>query len=380
MTNKRFYSAVAVLVGGVIGVGIFGVPFVFAKAGFLVGLFFLAGLTALVLAVNLAYGEVILRTDKPHQLVGYAGIYLGDAARKITFFAFVLGIYSALLAYMIVAGEFLTNLLSFLKLDYSFSTGSFGVIFFAIGAMLIATGFKTVAKIDFWAAIFYIAAVAGIGVWGIPHLNFSNLSFFQSTQFWFLPYGVILFALTGMSSIVLQREILEGEEFLFKKAIWWGTLIPAVIYLVLALVVVGISGESTSPEIIAGLVPFLGPKIIILGSLFGLLAMFTSFLNLGRILQESFSFDWHLNKFWSWFFALFPPLVIFLLGIRDFINIIGLAGALSIGLLSVIFILIYGRVKKLGHRIPEYSLNLPKWFWYLAMILFSAGVVLSLVK
>jgi len=72
--------------------------------------------------------------------------------------------------------------------------------------------------------------------------------------------------------------------------------------------------------------------------------------------------------------------LIFLFGVRDFINIIGLAGSLSIGLLSIIFILIYGKVKKLGHRIPEYSLNFPRWFWYLAMLLFSIGVVLALIK
>lgn len=375
-TSKRFYSAVAVLVGGVIGVGIFGVPFVFAKAGFLTGLLFLIGLTVLVLAINLAYGEVILRTDQPHQLVGYASLYLGDFAKKITFFAFVLGIYSALLAYMVVAGEFLTNLVS---IKFYLSPGLLGIFFFMAGALVVARGFKTVAKVDFWAALFYLAAVLGIGLWGIPHLNFSNFDLWQKA-FWFLPYGVILFALTGMSSIALQREILEDKEFLLKKAIAWGTILPAAIYLFLAFVVVGISGQATSTEGIAGLIPFLGQKIIILGSVFGLLAIFTSFINLGRILQESFSFDWGLPKFWAWFFALFPPFLIFLSGVRDFINIIGLAGSLSIGLLSIIFILIYGRVKKLGHRIPEYSLNLPKWFWYLAMLVFSVGVILALLK
>ena len=376
MGNSRFFSAVAVLVGGTIGVGIFGVPFVFAKAGFLVSLLFLVGLTVLTLVLNLAYGEVILRTDKPHQLVGYAGIYLGDFVKKLTFFTFTLGIYSALLAYIVVAGEFLNNVVS---LKFYLSPGSLGTVFFIAGALAVAAGFKALARVDFWAALFYIVAVAGIGLWGIPQVNLSNFVLFNK-EFWFLPYGVIFFALTGMSSVVLQREVLEGQEFHLKKAILFGTLTPAVIYLFLALIVVGISGEATSTEAVAGLIPFLGQKIIVLGSLFGIAAIFTSFINLARVLQESFSFDWHLNKFWAWFFALFPPFFIFLLGVRDFIGIIGLAGALAIGLHSIIFVLIYGKVKKLGHRIPEYSLNLPNWFWYLAIVLFSAGVVLSLVK
>jgi amino acid permease len=32
--NKRFYEATATLIGTVVGVGIFGVPYVVAKSGF----------------------------------------------------------------------------------------------------------------------------------------------------------------------------------------------------------------------------------------------------------------------------------------------------------------------------------------------------------
>lgn len=376
MASRKLLTAIAVLVSGVIGVGIFGVPFVFAKAGFLIGLLFLIGLTVLILAINLAYGEIILRTDQTHHLVGYAGIYLGDFWKKVSFFTFVLGIYSALLAYIVVAGEFLTNIIS---LKFYFPPGSMGIVFFAVGALAVVAGLKFLARMDFLVAMLYVVAVAGIGLLGVSHIEFSNFVFFNK-EFWFLPYGVIFFALTGMSSVGLQREVLEGEEFRLKKAILWGTIIPAIIYLFLAVVVVGISGDATSTEAIAGLIPFFGQKIIIIGSLFGLLAIFTSFINLGRILQESFQFDWHLKRFFSWLLALFPPFVIFLLGVRDFINIIGLAGALALGLQSIIFIFIYQKVKKMGHRIPEYSLNLPGWFWYLAVVLFLVGAVLVLVK
>ena len=111
-----------------------------------------------------------------------------------------------------------------------------------------------------------------------------------------------------------------------------------------------------------------------------MLAIFTSFLNLGRVLQESFQFDFKLNKFFAWLLALWPPFLLFLFNVRNFINVISLAGALALGAQSIIFIFIYGKVKKMGHRIPEYSLNLPIWFWYLAMATFSAGVVLTFIK
>lgn len=373
--SKKIYSSVAVLMGGIIGVGIFGVPFVFSKAGILTGILFLAGLGIINVIVNLAYGEVILRTNQAHQLVGYAGIYLGDFAKKFSFFAFVLSIYAALLAYIIVGGEFLANVFS---LYFSLSPVGASAVFFIIGSLAVAGGIKTVVKLDTATMAFLLVGIGLIVFWGIGQVQLNNFDFWNK-EFWFLPYGVILFALAGMSSVVLSREVLDGQESLLKKSIIWGSAIPAVVYLVFALLVVGVSGDATSPEAFSGLLPFLGSKIIFLGSLFGVLAIFTSFINLGRILTESFRYDFNLNWFVSGILALLPPFLIFLWGVRNFINAIGLAGALGLGLQWIIFILIYNKVKILGHRIPEYSLNLPGWFWYLIISIFAFGAVMTVV-
>ncbi len=376
MGSKKFYYAVAVLVSGTVGVGIFGVPFVFAKAGFLTGLLFLVGLAVVNLALNLAYGEIILRTDKAHQLVGYAEVYLGSFFKKLTFFTFVLSIYSALLAYIIVGGEFLANILSY---KFFISADALSIIFFFIGAFVVAGGLKTISIADFLMMILYLAAVPLIAILGVGHFGLHNFSLWHK-EFWFLPYGVVLFALTGMSSVVLQREVLDGRESTLKRAVIWGSLIPPILYLIFSFVVVGVSGDATSPDALSGLLIFLNPKVVLIGSIFGVLAIFTSFISLGRVLLESFQYDFKINKSLSWLLALCPPFLFFLFKIRNFINVIGLAGALALGIEAIIFIFIYGRVKKMGHRIPEYSLTLPKWFWYLAVTIFVVGVILTFVK
>ena len=376
MFNKKSLSSIAVLVGGIIGVGIFGVPFVFAKAGFLTGLLFLAGLGVFNLILNLAYGEVILRTDKAHQIVGYAETYLGGFFKKLTFFVFLLSIYSALLAYIIVGGEFLSNILSF---KFFLSAETLSIIFFFIVSFVLVGGLKTISAVDLFMGFLYLASIISIVVLGASGVKLENF-FLWNREFWFLPYGVVFFALSGMSSVVLQREVLDGSESSLKKSIIWGSLIPPVLYAVFAFIVAGVSGESTSPEAISGLLLFLKPMIVIIGSIFGVLAIFTSFLNLGRILQESFQYDFKLSKFFAWLLALWPPFLLFLFNVRNFINVISLAGALALGIQSIIFIFIYGKVKKMGHRIPEYSLNLPNWFWYLAVAIFIGGVVLTFVK
>ena len=80
---KSVYRAIAVLVGTTIGAGIFGIPFVVSKIGFVPGIFYLLILGVLVLILNLAYGEIILRTPGDHQLTGYGEIYFGEIGKKI---------------------------------------------------------------------------------------------------------------------------------------------------------------------------------------------------------------------------------------------------------------------------------------------------------
>jgi amino acid permease len=373
--DRKFLSAVAVLMGSIVGVGIFGIPFAFAKAGFLTGFLFLIGLATVTLFLNLAYGEIILRTNRSHGLVGYAGIYLGKMWKKVTFFTFILSSYSALLAYIIVGGEFLSNILSF---QFYFSSGTLSFVFFLAGALAIAGGLKIVSTIDVGMFFLYIVGALLVLVWGWPHLQLSNLTVIHK-EFWFLPYGVLLFALSG-SSIVLQREVLDGQEFRLKKAITWGTIIPALIYAIFAFSVVGISGDATSPEAFSGLLLFLGPSVIWFGSIFGLLAIFTSFLTLGAVLLESFRYDFKIKKFLAWLWVVLPPWLMFSWGANNFINVINLAGAVAIGWQSIIFIFIYSKVKRMGHRIPEYSLNLPKIFWYGLIALSAFGIVYTLAR
>ena len=40
-TNKKFFSALAVLVGTCVGAGILAIPYVISKSGFAIGLFYL---------------------------------------------------------------------------------------------------------------------------------------------------------------------------------------------------------------------------------------------------------------------------------------------------------------------------------------------------
>src|SRR3989344_4824139 len=103
--KKSLFIATSILIGTIVGAGFLGIPYVVAKSGFLIGIFYLIFLGIVMMFLNLALGEISLRTKGDHQLTGYASIYLGKNGRRIMFFSQVFGIYSALLAYVIGVGN-----------------------------------------------------------------------------------------------------------------------------------------------------------------------------------------------------------------------------------------------------------------------------------
>ena len=89
--TRKFYSAAFTLTGTIIGAGILGLPYVFAKAGFFIGLFWLIFLGLILLFVGLCMGEITLRTKKIYQLPGYSNKYLGKWGGRVMFVAIIFG-------------------------------------------------------------------------------------------------------------------------------------------------------------------------------------------------------------------------------------------------------------------------------------------------
>ncbi|MDP3954573.1 MAG: aromatic amino acid transport family protein [bacterium] len=375
MKIDKFVYSVATLTTTVVGIGIFGIPFSFVKAGFLTGFLFLVGVFIVTLLSNLMYGEIVLRTKRRYQIVGYVGKYLGRNSRKLVLFSFMLVIYGALLAITVVSGTFWSHVFFFVNI----SPTAFSFIFFGLASAVVLKGLRTASKVDFVLLSFFIAVIILMALFSFSRIEVANyLTLFQK-EFWFLPFGVIMFSFAGVSSVVLVREILNNDEKRFKKAIIAGTVIPGVIYVVLTLVVVGVSGELTSPDAISGLGIFLNPRILFLGSLLGFLSTFTVFINYATALRESFQYDFGIRKFHAQLLVLVPPILLFISGLRNFIEIIGLVGAIGISIDIIIIVFAFMAARKKGDREPEYSLKIPHWLLYLLVAIFAVGAVYALI-
>ena len=365
---KSIYRAISILIGTTIGAGIFGIPFVVSKIGFLPGIFYILILGALVLILNLIYGEIILRTQGDHQLTGYSEIYFGKIGKKIASLALFVGVYGALLAYLIKIGEFSSLIFGF------GNPALFSLIFFIFALTAIFFGLRAVSFLESLIVVFIFGLIFLIAILGFKQIDLSNFSGFN-LSYLFLPFGVILFALTGFSVIPEVEEILRDNHKNLKKSIIIGSLIPIIVYVLFAIVVVGISGNSTSDDAILGLILFLPSWIVGLGALFGILCMTSSFLALGYVLKEVWHRDFKFSKTISVFLACFPSLILFLLGAKSFIKVLSITGAISGGLTGILIIAIFRKAKKTGKRAPAYSLNLPKILIVVLILVFLIGII-----
>lgn len=364
--KKEVFSAIATLVGVVIGAGILGIPYVVAKAGFLVGLIDIFLIGVAVMFMNLFMGEIVLRTKGDHQLTGYAEIYLGKKGKFFMTAAMFIATYGALIAYLIGEGAALSAIFGGPELLYSLG-------FFVVVSLIVFYGLKAVEEAEFWMVGMFLLVVLMICFIGFLNIDASNLANPDLSNI-FLPFGVVLFAFLGSAAIPEMREELINHRSEMKKSIIIGSLIPLVLYALFATVVVGVTGAGTSEVATIGLGERLGQSMVVFGNIFAIFAMATSFIVLALALVEVWDYDYGFSRNKSLMLTLLLPLAAFLLGFKSFISTIGIAGAFAGGIEGFIIVFMMWKAKKHGNREPEYSIKGVHIIGSIVMVIFFLGI------
>ena len=368
---SKSLAAISALIGTIIGAGILGIPYVVMRSGFAIGLVHLIVIAAIMIITMLYLGEIALRTKTNHHLTGYAELYLGGKGKILMFIASLIGIYSAVLAYLIGEGESLSHLF-FSSADY---TLPFGIAFWLALSALSYFGLKALEDGEEVGVVLIFILIISVSVMALNKIDPANLAYLNPENF-FVPFGVILFAFLGFSSLPEVKRILQNKEKYMKRSIITANLIVLVIYAVFALVVLGFKGAAT-PQI-ATLA--LGKPFILLG----IITILTSYLALSIALIDTLCFDFHLSKNKSWLITTLPPLALFVIleifNLTNFIKVIGIGGVLSGGLTAILILFMTKRAKKFGRRKPEYQLPYSEIFTWILIAIFTIGAILEIMS
>ena len=366
-----FFQSTAVIVGGIVGAGVLGLPYAFAGNGLYSSLAILVAAGIALTVLRLFYGEVVLRTRGNHQLGGYAEKYFGGPAKHIASTIFIFSTYGSLLAYMIGQGQVIQSLLGGSELLWTLGI-------YIILSAAVAAGLKAIESAEIFLIITLFIILAAVGFIAFEHITLVNLAASGPGDRPLL-YGIALFACWGLVAIPEAKEILaeSRRKGRLLAAILTGSMIPIVLYILFALLVVGVTGHQTTEVAVIGLGQQLGTAVAVGGGLFALFAMSMGFLTHGLALQEAYQYDYRISRGASILLVAVVPVALYLSGLRSFIAVMSFVGALSVGLTGLLALALYWAARFRGDREPEYSM--PAWIAYPASAILFIMLVLAIV-
>lgn len=373
--QKQFFVATATLIGSIVGVGIFGVPFAIAQIGLPLAIIFFVVLTGVQLLQHLFLTEVAIASPDQERLPGLVGEHLGIRRKALATFVILASYWAAMLAYIILGGKFLWILfggtLGGSQLVYQ-------IVWAIVAAIVIAFRLSTIARIDFFVTIALVIAFVVVSVRGLAWVNIGNFAVSPPGNL-FLPYGVILFSLAGLPAILDMEDLLGGDKKVYRRAVIVGTLVAAALTIAFGIVVYGVTGVNTSEDAMSGLASLIGRPGLAMLSLIGFFAVATSFFPMGLNVREMFEYDYRMSRSWAWFVAMAVPVALFLFLGTNFIAVISFSGAVFGAITAVLIALMYRKVLDNAPQKKE-MFRVPHWVIAFMVALLVFGAIQKIIQ
>jgi tyrosine-specific transport protein len=362
------------LIGTVVGVGIFGLPYVFSQAGFIVGtleLIFIASLTLLVFYV---YSDLLSIEKSRLPFVSVIGNHLGPLGKLFAAVSFLGALWGALLAYILVGGEFLTNIFRPLIGGETFR---YQIIFWMLASACMIGGSIFVRRVQSVLVPIFFAMVVGLTLIALPRLQTEYLLTFNP-QFVGLPFGALLFSFSGLAAVSECREALGRSSDRMRLSLLLGTGLISALYLLFCFAVVGMTGPFTSMQSVEGL-RLVAPWLSLFVSGLGVCTVFTAYISVGNSVMNSLMYDFRGRFLSSWWLTIIVPVGLLVFGARDFINVVGATGGFLGGLSGILLMIAYERARLLA-QLPKYALRIPQPVVALGFILFAAMIIITIAQ
>lgn len=375
--NVKFLRGMSMMLGGIVGVGVFGLPFAFAQSGLAIGLLELLFVGGLLCILQLMFAEVVIQTPGHHRTIYYIENCLGRLWKPVAAIVLSLSMWGAMLAYMIVGGEFVSMLFSpLIEIPASFFSYALAIVI----ACFVWGGLKAAVRIEWFIMVSLLFLFVFVILASLPEMHLANFFTFDSARA-FVPYGVILFALSGIGIVPEMKDVFGNQhKRLLSHAIVISMSIIIVLYALFAIAVVGVTGADTTPVAFYGLVSIFGNSFLVVATVLGSLTVASIYMILGIELLNTFKFDFHLRHTTAWLLVCIVPIIFFALGLREFIEIIGFVGSVLGGTLAILIAVSYWKMKTKMKCADHHCINFPAPFTWLLVGLFSIGIIMEIIS
>ena len=96
--------------------------------------------------------------------------------------------------------------------------------------------------------------------------------------------------------------------------------------------------------------------------------------------MNTFQFDFKIPHPIAWVLVVCVPVSLFALGVREFIGIIGFVGAVFNGMLGIMVVLIYFKMRRRNGRALAHCINFPSPLVWLLVAIFGIGIVVEVAS
>ena len=341
-SKLTFLESTSIIIGHGVGSGILSVPFLASRNNWHDIIWIAAVAYCMNLLLHFMIAELSLNNNGAQFIKCFENeLFVGKLKMACTWLAF------GLLGFSVVVNVsgFITGAAAVFSAWFHLPSGAGMLLFYVLAASVVYIGMKLVGICE------KIAVISMFGVIGILFVatmlsETTELSTkFYSNNNMLALYSMIAFSLSAVMSVPQVVKGLEGDEKGIRKAIAAGTgLNMGLILLITFMTLLGCSNVTENGALV-DLSGHLGGWVSIIGYVFSLLALATSFwantLNLRDIVNEQTKWGEKI----SWLAATLPCLVIALVGVQSFVGFTRMASVVQV-LTGVGVIVAYNRSRK----------------------------------
>ncbi len=335
MKEKKLtvWESACIITGYGVGGGVLSMPYLTERIGVVMALVVLLLSLLASYVLHLMIADLALKSEGG-QIISCLNRFLfrGKAKTVLTIIFFVLmaiNLCVNLAAYISGAEEILVELLGIPPLVAK-------LLFYAAAASVVLFGLKAVGLSEKYAvgAIFVLVAVLAVASFTaeLKPLPFAFGNANDTLAF----FGMSMFAFAAFFSVPQAVEGLDHDEKKIRKAVFLGMFNNFVIIVVICLCALLASTKVTEVAII-GWSEGIGTWAQIVGNVFIILAMLTTYWSISLALSSIVEEQTKLGTKLCWLLATLPSLILALLNMGSFMSFLRLAGGV-IGILIAIMV------------------------------------------
>ena len=375
--SLTFWEGAGIIVGHGVGSGVLAVPYLASRNSW----------QSFVLIIVVAYLVNLIL----HYMIAELSLNNGGGQFITIFenelFKGKIGKYLSWGAFAIMGFSVLVNIAGFISGGGAVFSSWFGLpvwvsqlLYFIICSLVVYSGMKAVGIFE-KISVFSMLGVVFILFFSVMKGEKEALpSHFVASSNILALYGMVAFALSAVMSVPQVVKGFDGNPRKIKASIAEGTLINVLLIVVITFMTLVGSGSSiTQDGALVDLSRKLGGWVGIIGYIFSLLALSTSFwansLNLRDIVSEKTG----LSRKKSWIAATMPCLILALLGLEGFVGFTRISGVIQV-ITGICVIFAYHLSRKRIGKSPICSFFGTLPFQILVVVGSLASTIGSLIK